>query len=225
MTRELSPDEQNKLLKTVEQLRRNTEDLYKENLQISGEFDKVIRSSDDLVHENIVLKGELEVAKARIHVLERSLKKIHKGNKLFLPITAGQLDVIVHEVEYIFDKTQDLHSCVYNEREYGPSRTEAFERDGWELFHHCFNALDSVYKKLIGIKDTCPRKGEFLKFWNCLHTEKDEGVVKEIFAPRLKIETPAGDSKTVLWSEVIWESTEAADNTLFDRDSAQTIEE
>ena len=45
-------------------------------------------------------------------------------------------------------------------------------------------------------------------------------MVKEIVAPRLRIETPAGNSKTVLWSEVIWESALASELSLFQRDSA-----
>lgn len=82
-----------------------------------------------------------------------------------------------------------------------------------------------MYKKILGITDTCPRRGDFVTFQNCLHSEKDEGVIDEIIAPRLKITTPAGNTKTVLWSEVIWESTRAADTSLFDRDSAQTNED
>ena len=220
MTRQLSPEEQEKLLKTVNQLRNNIEELHKENLHLSGDFDKVTRAYDQEVHENIVLKGELETAKARIHVVERSLKLIQKGNRLFLPIRAEQLDVLTQEVEFVFDKTQELHTIVYDERERGPTRTEAFERDGWQIFHQCFNALESIYKKTLGIIDTCPRRGDFVKFWNCLHNEKDEGVVKEIVAPRLRIETPSGNSKTVLWSEVIWESALASEYSLFQRDSA-----
>lgn len=106
MTRNLSPEEQTKLLKTVEQLRVKTEELYKENLHLGHELDKVTRAYDEEVHENIVLKGELETSKARVHVLERSLKKIQRGSRLFLPIRAEQLDTLIHEIEFIFDKTQ-----------------------------------------------------------------------------------------------------------------------
>ena len=168
--------------------------LQRENLSLAKKGDK-------LAHKNLLLKGDLNTANARVLVLERSLKHVQEGNKLFLPLTASQLDGLIEEVEVVFDQAQELHVF---EREEDPSnKVDTIQKGFGEKFHIIFNGLESMLKKLIGIIDTSPNPGEFVQFWNCLHTKKDEGLIKEIIAPRFKIETSQGSLKTVLWTEIL----------------------
>ena len=198
----------------ITNLRNTIEVLQRENLSLAGKGDK-------LAHENLLLKEDLDTTNARVLVLERSLKQIQEGNKLFLPLTASQLDGLIEEVEVVFDQAQGLHSLVFEREEDPSNKVDTIPKGFGEKFHAIFDGLESMYKKLIGIFDTSPNQGEFVQFWNCLHTKKDEGLIKEIIAPRFKIETSQGSLKTVLWTEIVRNSTLATKNSLFYRDSAQ----